>query len=135
MRRRKPRQTLPAPTEDEYRRYLASQLVAGRIARGLTPEAVLEKFGYRYKDAPRAEKRGLNAQKWAVYRLAVLENSLHDTYLSTLQRYARAIGVELRPRIVRPNPGRLQRLKMRRVHRKGVQARRTLRKNRKAGRL
>jgi hypothetical protein len=125
------RQKPPQLTDEQYRRYLAGRLVAARIFLGVKPGDVLDKFGISYKKAALKEKLGLTRAKWEVYRLAVLENELHDAYLSTLQRYARAIGAELRPRIVQSSPGRLQRLKMNRVRRNGALKRKTLHKTRR----
>lgn len=119
MRRRKP-PAAPQLTDEEHRLRVAAQLVGTRIALGLAPAQVLERIGYTYANAARAEKRGLKAEKWAVYKLALIENSLHNAYPSTLQRYARAIGVAVHLSATRPNPGKIQRLKMRRVHQKAA---------------
>jgi len=121
MYRKRSRPPASPPTEEESRRHLASQLVAARIALGKTAQEMLERIGYRYSDAPRHERRGLRIEKWTIYKLALIEMELPNARLSMFQRYARALGAELKVGLVgKPNPSCVQRARMRRVHRRGV---------------
>lgn len=137
----KRRPTLRRPTDEEIRRNLAAQLVGMRIALGLTPAEMMSKIGYRYEDAPRKEKRGLNEQRWAVYRLALLENGLaddedEDVYvgrLSTLQRYTRALGIGARIDVKLYGPETFRKIARRRLRHLARRKHKRMRPRRRVG--
>jgi len=127
VRRIKRRQALRPPTDEEVGRLMAAHLVAQRVSLGISPEEVLARIGYTYERTPRRERLGLDAQQWAIYRLAVLEAELaQDGRVSTFQRYARAVGVKVAVdagTITGQNRARMRRVKWKACRRRVVRAR------------
>lgn len=123
-------------TEEEQNRRLVAQLVASRIAMGLTAHEMLERIGYRYDAAPRAEKRGMNKEKWAIYRFALLEHELAtDGNLSTMQRYARALNVNTHIAVTVWTPEARRRAARRHMRQLAARARKHRRGRRSRSRL
>lgn len=90
-------------TDEEHRLMVAGSFAASRIVSGVAPLNLLEQMGWRYKDLPWRVRMRMSAAEWAAVKLFEIEQSFADGTgrLSTLQRYARALGLKADPKLFR----------------------------------
>lgn len=125
------------PTAEEidlmHRRMLAGQLVGLRIVLRMSLRDVAARLYYHYDTWNRRKSRWLHPTWWRMWlkaprQMRKLEAELPDAHLSTIQRYARIVGLSVRTDLVKP---RKQRPKLT----LSVRARAIRKRRRRAGRV
>jgi hypothetical protein len=100
--RRSPRRRVVSSTDydDLMRRETVAKLLGQRIVNGISDEEMARRMYYLTGDMPRNKRQRQKKIDDAIAKLRQVEFELADGRLSTLQRYARAVGMRMGPRFV-----------------------------------